>query len=405
MVKLSIVTQFYPPDYAATGQLIEELVTQLGRLGMQVQVLTGQPGYGQQKRSAPAVEAHAPLTVRRSRTSRLWPRQIRGRAVNGLLFCLRNGLRLLKPSRRGDVLLVTTEPPYLPFVAYLIYAIFRQPYVCLLYDLYPDVAVRLDVMGADHWLARAWDWLNCRTWRCASAIIVLSPTMKAQVARKCPEIADKIAVIHSWSDPRHIVPKAKADNPFARKHGLTDRFTVLYSGNMGRCHDVETILAAMRELRDDPVRFVFIGGGAKRPECEAAIVAEGLEANSLFLPFQDKDVLPDSLTACDLALVSVSAHMEGLVAPSKLYGILAAGRAVAAICQPECYLHELLATAGCGRAFVNGDGSQLAQFIRELAADPQLCARLGRNGRDYLKKNFTPERIAHQYAKVLTGYL
>ncbi len=404
MVKLSIITQFYPPDYAATGQLIEELVTQLALQGMQVQVLTGQPGYGQQRQLAPPVENNLPLTVRRSRTSRLWPHRIRGRAINGLLFCLRSALRLLRPSRRGDIILVTTEPPYLPFIAYLIHLLFRQPYVCLLYDLYPDVAVCLDVIPTNHWLVRLWDWLNCCTWNRASAIVTLSPTMKDRLTSKCPSIADKVAVIHSWSDPRHIVPKAKTDNPFACKHDLTDSFVVLYSGNMGRCHDIDTILAAMVELRNDPVRFVFIGGGAKRSACKAAVEAAGLEATSLFLPFQDKTVLPDSLTACDLALVSVSKRMEGLVAPSKLYGILAAGRAVAAICQPECYLHELLAAAQCGRAFTNGDSHQLALYIRELIADPDRCARLGRSGRDYLKKNFTPERIAHQYAKVLTEY-
>lgn len=404
MLKLSIATQFYPPDYAATGQLIEELVTQLTLQGMQVQVLTGQPGYGQQRQLAPALEANPPLTVRRSRTSRLWPHRIRGRAVNGLLFCLRTGLRLFKPSRRGDLLLVTTEPPYLPFIGYLIHLIFRQPYVCLIYDLYPDVAVELNVVTEQNWLVRFWDWLNRLVWTHAQAIVVLSSTMEARVARKCPAAADKIAIVHSWSDPCRIVPKAKAENPFARQHGLVDRFTVLYSGNMGRCHDVQTILAAMRELRDDPIRFVFIGGGAKRPECEAAVAAEGLGHNCLFLPFQEKATLPDSLTACDLALVSISASMEGLIAPSKLYGILAAGRAVAAICQTDSYLHELLVTADCGQGFENGDGVGLARFIRALAAKPERCAQLGRNGRNYLKKNFTPERIARQYAEVLTNH-
>lgn len=402
MVKVSIVTQFYPPDYAATGQLIEELARQLGSLGLDVQVLTGQPGYGQQRTLARPVEVAPPVTVRRSRTSRLWPQRIRGRAINGFLFCLRSGLRLLKPGRRGDVLMVTTEPPYLPCLGYLANLAFGIPYVCLLYDLYPDVAVELDVIPERHPLVRLWDWLNVQVWQQARGIIVLSSSMRDRVLAKCPDVADKISVVHSWSDPERIAPKPKAENPFARQHGLSDRFVVLYSGNMGRCHDMQTILEAARELRDEPYVFLFIGGGAKSRDCRETAAAWGLD-NCRFLPFQDKSVLPDSLTSGDLSLVSVDRGMEGLVAPSKLYGILAAGCPVAAICEPTSYLTELLDSAQCGATFANGDSGGLANYIRHLAANPALVEQLGRSGRDYLEQHFTPAIVAKQYAAVLTA--
>lgn len=404
MVKLSIITQFYPPDYAATGQLLEELAENLGLQGMQVQILTGQPGYGRGQATAPPVESKPPIWVRRSRTSRLWPQRIRGRAVNGFLFCIRSGLRLLKASYRGDIILLTTEPPYLPFLGYIAKLIFKIPYVCLIYDLYPDVAVRLNVLPAQHWLVSLWDGLNSRVWKQAQGIIVLSSSMKDRVVAKCPGIEGKISVIHSWSNPRHIVPKPKADNPFAHKYNLVERFTVLYSGNMGRCHDMQTILDTAKELGDDPIQFVFIGGGAKYQTCVETVEHWGL-SNCLFLPFQDKKTLPDSLTACDLSLVTISPEMEGLIAPSKLYGILAAGRPVAAICEPKSYLRQLIQDAQCGAAFDNGDSKGLANYIRYLAANPQKVNQLGRAGRDYLKTNFTPEIIAQKYAKVLTSHL
>lgn len=117
--KLSILTQFYPPDFAATGQLIEELAINLGRLGIDVQVFTGQPGYAFKKDSAPLKERSEKLLIRRSRSSRLCPARIRGKAINGLLFCLRSALHLLKNSGRGNILLVTTAPPFLPILGYL----------------------------------------------------------------------------------------------------------------------------------------------------------------------------------------------------------------------------------------------------------------------------------------------
>ncbi|GAB4303186.1 MAG: glycosyltransferase family 4 protein [Oscillatoriaceae cyanobacterium] len=399
-LELSIITQFYPPDYAATGQFIQELAYHLGCQGMKISIFTGQPGYAFQTEAAPKIEKAEPLRIQRSRTSRIWPHRIRGRAFNGLLFCLRTGLHLLKTCHRGDVLLLTTEPPYLPILGLFANLCFGLPYVCLLYDLYPDAAVELKVIPPKHWLVKLWDNINRLIWKRARSIIVLSSTMKDRVVAKCPEIKDKISVIHSWADPTWIKPLNKSHNWFAKQYNLNGKFTVLYSGNMGRCHDMDTIMAAAEELREEPVQFVFIGAGAKTKDCQEKAQQLGL-TNCLFLPYQDKEVIPYSLTACDLSLVSISKGLEGVIAPSKLYGILAAGRPVAAICEPHSYLRQLIADARCGVAVDNGDGHGLADWIRRLAREPELANRLGIAGRQYLKQHFTPEIIAGQYAQVL----
>lgn len=399
-IKLSIITQFFPPDYAATGQLIEELALQLGRQGLPVDIFTGQPGYAYNKESAPAIEHLEQVKIKRSRMTRIWSKRIRGKALNGLLFCLRSGVHLLRTRSRGDVLLLTTAPPFLPLLGYLVHKTFGLPYVCLLYDLYPDVAVELKVVSHEHWAVRLWDTVNRHVWRRAQKVIVLSSTMKDRVVAKCPEIKDKISVIHNWADPNQIVPIAKHQNWFAKAFNLVDTFTVLYSGNMGRCHDMETILAAAKLLKDQPIQFVFIGNGAKREGFRAQASQLGLH-NCQFLPYQDKQNLPYSLTACDLSLVSVSPGMEGLVAPSKLYAALAAGRPLAIICEPHSYLRTMLQESGCGEAFSNGDAEGLAAFIRRLAADSPLTKQMGQAGRRYLQSNFTPDLIAQQYSQVL----
>ncbi|MCL1468523.1 glycosyltransferase family 4 protein [Argonema galeatum] len=403
-VRLSIITQFYPPDYAATGQLIEELATQLRHYGLYVHIFTGQPGYAFQKETAPTIERKDKMLIRRSRTAQLWPRRIRGKAVNGLLFCLRSGFHLLKNCWRGDVLLLTTAPPFLPLLGYLANLCFGLPYVCLLYDLYPDVAVELQVVSVHNWLVRLWNLVNQQIWKNAKGVIVLSPSMKERIVAKCPEIADKVTVIHSWADPTRIVPIPKQNNWFAQKHNLVDKFTVLYSGNMGRCHDMETIIEVAKLLQDEPIQFVFIGDGAKRQACLEETIRLGLK-NCLFLPYQDKQKLPHSLTACDLSLVSISPGMEGLVAPSKLYGILAAGRPVGVICEERSYLRQLIEEAKCGATFRNEDATGLANFIRRLASDTQLGHQMGKAGRSYLKSNFTLEIIAQQYSEVLNQAL
>ncbi|MGA1284898.1 MAG: glycosyltransferase family 4 protein, partial [Prochlorothrix sp.] len=399
-VRLGILTQFYPPDYAATGQLIEELAQNLGELGLEVQIFTGQPGYAFNTATAPTAETQKQVRVRRSQTSRLWPHRIRGRAINGLLFTLRAIVRVMTPWRKFDILLITTEPPYLNVLGLLASKILGIPYICLMYDLYPDVAVALKVLSPRHWLVRFWTFLNRQIWQEAQALIVLSSTMRDRITDHCPQVASKIAIIHSWSDPTLIQPRAKTQNWFAQQHHLDRKFTVLYSGNMGRCHDVQTLLETVKELRHEPIQFVFIGSGAKYPQLQAAVAAVNL-TNCLFLPYQDKKVLPYSLTACDVALVSIEQGMEGLVVPSKLYGSLAAGRPIAAICEEHSYLREILNNGHCGQAFCNRDSLGLAQFLRYLSKNPSRAAEMGRNGFQYLKHYFTPQQIAYLYGHVI----
>jgi glycosyltransferase involved in cell wall biosynthesis len=404
LIKLTICTQFYPPDYAATGQLIEELAIQLESFGMHVRIFTGQPGYAFHKAFAPKIERSGNLIIERSQATRFWHSRIRGKGINGLLFFIRTILYFLRASNRKDLVLLTTAPPFLPIAGYVANRLFGLPYICLIYDLYPDIAVELKVVSRRHWITRLWNWLNQKVWQRAQQVIVLSSTMKERVQSQCPKIADKITVIHNWADPDWIVPIAKEDSWFACEYDLVKNFTVLYSGNMGRCHDIDTILEAARQLQKEPIKFVFIGDGAKLSTCIEQVNDLGLD-NCRFLPYQDKLTLPYSLTACDLSLVSVNPDMEGLVAPSKLYGILASGRPVAVICEPHSYLHKLIADAKCGAVFNNGDGKGLAKFIRLLASDRQLTEQMGNSGRSYLQANFTPEIIAKQYSQLIQQVL
>ncbi len=398
--KLLVVNQFFPPDFAPTGQLIYELVSYLGKKGASIKVFTGQPAYAFNNVHASASEKQHNVCIRRTRATQVSLHRIRGKALQGLLFTVRAVLHLLRNLKRDDILLLTTAPPFLPFIGYLLHLIKGSPYVCLIYDLYPDVAEELGVVSSENWLIKFWNTLNRWTWKNAEQVIVLSSSMKQRILQKQPRLAHKIAVISNWSDPNWIVPLEKSKNWFAQEHRLTEKFTVLYSGNMGRCHDIQTILDTACLLQDHPVQFVFIGGGPKYQVAQKTVQAWGLE-NCLFLPYQDKEVLPYSLTACDLTLVSVEAGMGGIVAPSKFYSLLATGRPVAVVCDSQCYLHDLVRKQQCGQTFDNNDSKNLAEFILHLASEPELARKMGKAGRHYLESQCTLDIIAHQYAQVL----
>ncbi|MEB3172421.1 MAG: glycosyltransferase family 4 protein [Cyanobacteriota bacterium] len=403
--RLTIVSQFFPPDFAATGQFIDDLSRRLVRQGLQILVLTGQPNYAFRDQHAPRISFDGHRCIRRTSVSRWWPSRIRGRVVNSVLFCMRSLLRLMRSARRGDLLLLTSEPAYLPLVGWVVHRLTRAPYVLLLYDLYPDIALSLGVLSPAHPVLRLWRaWQG---WALADAreVVVLSPTMAEQLRRSYPDLRTPVQVIPSWADPNRIRPLPRAGNPFVRRHGLDDAFTVLYAGNQGRCHDLDTLLDAARLLRQrSDIRFLIVGGGARHQQVRQRVHEEDLQRVTL-LPYQDQADLPAMLAAADLAVVSLLAVAEGQVAPSKLYGHLAAATPVAVICGPDSYLRREVEAAGCGAAFANGDAVCLAAFIERLVADPQLARRMGLASRRHLQRTATPELVVQRYSDLLARHL
>jgi glycosyltransferase involved in cell wall biosynthesis len=398
--KLKLITQFYPPDFAASGQLMNELACQLANQGLAVQVFTAQPGYAFAQEQAPKQEIQEQVEVIRSNFLRGFSRRWAGRTISSLAFCAHAIWHSCLSANRGDVILLTSEPPFLPLVGLILKWLFNIKFITLIYDLYPEVAVELGVLSQAHWLVTLWHQINRWVWHATDEIIVPCQTMHDRLVKHCPAIAHKITVIHNWTDPTLVQPIAKAENPFAQAQGLVDPFVVLYSGNMGRCHDMETILETAKVLRHESIVFLFIGDGAKRSWLETQVKQHQLE-NCRFLPYQSKADLPLSLTACDLSLVSIDRGMEGLVAPSKFYSALCTGRPVAVICESHSYLRPLVTQADCGITVQNGDAQGLARFIQAVAGDRKMAEQLGKNGHHFAKENFTPGRIAQKYYQII----
>ncbi|NUN65160.1 glycosyltransferase family 4 protein [Pseudanabaena biceps] len=398
---ISIITQFYPPDYAATGQFIYELAGALVEQGFDVSVFTGMPGYAFKQTEVKRQECENGVFVRRTGSVQLMSKRIRNKIFGSVLFLLRCVVKFRHKGMRGSHLVLTTAPPFLGLIGWFYNKIFHHTYSCIIYDIYPEVAVRLKVIAPDHWIVKFWEFVNRKVWERADSLIVLSEPMRELLIQKDKKLADKIHVIHSWADPKFIKPIAKSDNWFARQYDLTDCFVVLYSGNLGRCHDSKTILKCAQLLRDrTDIKFVFIGNGVGSQIIKCAI-ASGDLPNALQLPYQDKDVLPFSLTACDLSLVSILPNVGDTVAPSKMYGILAAGRPVVAICPKDSYLREIIDEGNCGNYFENGDAQGLADYICLLKANPDKQASLGRNARKLLELNYTVDKAVPKYIQAL----
>jgi glycosyltransferase involved in cell wall biosynthesis len=212
--------------------------------------------------------------------------------------------------------------------------------------------------------------------------------------------AGRFHVIHNWVDERFIHPLPKSQNWFVEEHGLQGKFVVLYSGNIGRSQNLETVIAAAERFQDRNAVFLFIGEGGKKAKLEALTRERGLQ-NVRFLPYQPREVLPFSLTCADVSLVALERGIEGLSMPSKLYAILASGRAVVALVENGYEVARIIENADCGKSVVPNDVEGLASALKSYYDDRDACARDGRKGREYLEAHFSRGRALQEYYDLL----
>jgi glycosyltransferase involved in cell wall biosynthesis len=277
-------------------------------------------------------------------------------------------------------------------------------YVLVVYDIYPDVMVRMGMIRQGGLIDRLLRRVSRAGLLGADCTITLGGEM-AEVLKGHLRPGDRaeIRVIHNWADTGVIAPSPRAGNPFALRHGLADKFVVMYSGAFGATHGVETIVEAAELCRDlDEVRFVLIGGGTQYEHIRDLVAKKSLP-NLLLLPFQPLEDLPHTLGAADCLVVTLGGDYAGLSVPSKTYYALAAGAAVLACCEPRAELARIVGEHECGLVCAPNDPAALAKAIRRLYAEPEACRAMGQRSRQAAMTHYDRKTQTAAYAKLLTN--
>ncbi|MFT3922617.1 MAG: glycosyltransferase family 4 protein [Myxococcales bacterium] len=398
-LKILVLSQHYWPEIAATAQLLSDLCADLVRAGHQVTVVCGKPSYRTTPGGAALRENHDGVEIQRVWTYAPQKRSIPRRLVHyGSYF----GGSLLEAMRgeRPDVCLVLSTPPLLLGVSgVLLDALRGVPFVYSVQDLYPDIAIHLGVIKEGSLATHAVERVASACYRAASELITLSSGMEERLAQKgLPR--SKLHVIPNWADTSAITESPR-DNAFAREHGLVGNFVVQYSGNLGLSQGLESVVDAAQLLAGHPVRFVFIGDGNAREGLQAQVRERKLE-NVVFMPPQPRERLSESLAACDIGLVPMKRGVGGDSVPSKLYGIMAAGRPVLASAEPTSEVARVLRAHGCGWLVAPESGEALAEgIVRALGTSPKERTRLGEAGRTACKVHYSRTAMTARYAEVL----
>lgn len=376
-MKVVFVNRFFHPDISATAQMLGDLAFDLAARGDDVTVIASRQLYQDPRARLSSLEDVAGVKVVRVRTTSFGRASLPGRVLDYATFYLSTFIALWRTARPGVTVVAKTDPPLVSVPAAAACRLRGARLVNWLQDLFPEVA---GAAGARVPMFRVLAWLRDRSLARAACNVAVGEQMAARLrARGVP--SGRIAVIPNWADGNAIQPLEHAANRLRRDWGLGEAFVAAYSGNMGRVHEFETILGAARRLRGEAgVRFVLIGDGRWRAWIEDEVRRERLES-VLLKPYQPRENLALSLGLADVHLVSLQPAMEGLVVPSKVYGIAAAGRPLVYIGDPGGEIGELVARHAIGVAVRAGDAEALARALLELRADAGRRRAMGARAR------------------------
>jgi len=377
-MRILLLNMYYPPDTSATAKMAATVVEALS-VRHDVTVLCGRPSYDPtERRPWRPWQTELAERVRILRVgSTDYPRfQMKQRVLNYLSYvALAIPRALFLPC---DVVLAMTDPPFEGIVGAVVALLKDKPYVYNIRDMYPDMAVGGAIVEPGL-LARIWERLHCWALRRATRAIVLGEDMRARIIAKGVDPA-RIEIVRDGADIlSEDAPQPARDVEVIRTIRGDFKFVLLHAGNLGFYGAWETLIAAVRNLEADGVGLVFVGEGAQRAHVEG--LARDAK-NVRFLPFFPSSKIPSVLAAPDAHVITVKRGLEGIVVPSKMYGILAAGKPIIAVAAEETDAAALGAKFGFAVSGDPDNPEKVAAVIRLLLMDTEKVQSMGRAARE-----------------------
>lgn len=373
-MRILLLNEYFPPDTSATAKMAAAVVNELARYH-QVTVVCGRPSYDPSQRHPFYFlrrERRDNVVVERVGSTTFARHRMRHRLMNYLSYVMLSVPRAL--FIRTDVVLAMTDPPFEGIVGAFVAWLKRRPFVYNIRDLYPEMAISGDIVRPARWL-EVWERLHRWALGRAVRVVVLGEDAEARIRAKRID-PGRIVVVRDGAERPSAIPAP--NHPLTREVRSGYPFVVLHAGNLGFYGAWDTIVKAAQSLNGDGIGFVFVGDGAMKPEIEAS--AKGCKAIR-FLPFRPPNEVPYVLAAGDLHLLTIRRGLEGVVVPSKLYPILAAGRPVLALASEESDAARIIRRSGCGVIADPDDPTSIASLVRELSRNPQQVAAMSARAR------------------------
>ena len=382
-MRIVILNQYYTPDEAATAQIAGDLGAHLAKAGHDVVAICCDRSYARPQHRYPRREVIDGVRVARVHTTAFGRGSRLGRITDYLGFLGGAAIQLMRT--RADVVVALTTPPMVAYVALLLRRFRKYRVVFWSMDVYPDIAFELGALRRSSLAGRFFARISRAILRSSDSVIALGDAMAERLRNLG---AHRVEVVHNWADESAILPASATDRLSRVAWNWTRRFVVLYSGNLGLAHEFDTVVAAAKRLAAEmpDVLFAFVGVGPRLKEVrESALDLANVE----FRDYVERSRLGDTLAAADIHLVTLRPEMVGLLVPSKIYGILAAGRPTIYVGPAAGEIHDILRDGRCGATVANGDVDAFVRAVRDYARDPRRRDDEGRNARAIFEARFT----------------
>jgi colanic acid biosynthesis glycosyl transferase WcaI len=386
-MRLLLLNQPFHPDVVASAQILKDLADDLVARGHHVTVVASASLYGQAGTTLPARETIDGIHVIRVGHNRFGKGHVTGRLLDFASYYLRAAVEAIGGDRYDAVVCLTT-PPYLVLLGLLVGRIRASRVVYWLMDVYPDVMVAHGMIRETGAMHLALQHLHRAAIDRTDATVVLGRCMRDRLLAQGAH-PERIHVVPVWSAALGSDVPAPEHNGFRRQWDVGDRLVVMYAGNFGLAHDVQTFLLAAKHLReDDRIRFAFVGGGLRKAEVDTFVHEHELR-NCIVEGYQPRERLAELLAAGDVHLVTMEPAMAGLVVPSKFYGVAAAGRPCIFIGPRSSEIARVITEWECGSVMSPGEVSTLVAELHRLAEDRNRLGPMGVRARAGVNRHAT----------------
>jgi colanic acid biosynthesis glycosyl transferase WcaI len=393
--RLWVISDIYYPEDVSTGYFMTRIAEGLAGAA-DVQVLCGRPAYAARHVRVARSEHRNGTTITRLGLFALPKDRLVLRALNVIGFTVAVTLYMLLHLRRGDRILNVTNPPVVPPLLAALAKWRGARFVLLVHDVFPETAVAAGLLSRNGWLFRVLAAVTNSAYKRASAIVVLGRDM-AKLASAKRGHESGIRIIENWADLEEITPLPAEHNPFLAERGWTENQIAQLSGNLGRTHDVEALACAARGMSPaSPWRFLFAGFGGKQGVAEDVA---GQSPNCDYLGRQPREHLNDLLAASTVHVIAFVPGMLGLSVPSRMYNVMAAGRPIIAMAEPETELAMTVEEEAIGWRVDPGDSEELIALLGRITLIE--CQEMGVRARAVAQRRFGYDDMIARFVSVL----
>lgn len=398
--KIIFINRFFYPDQSATSQILTDLLGNISdKVDADFHVVTSRSTYQNDAKLEP-YEKHNGVNIHRVWTTSFGRKKLAGRAVDYLSFYVSTFFKLLMLVSRNDIVIAKTDPPIISFFAYVVTRLKRAHLINWLQDLFPEVAGELGMIKKDSMLYRVLKNLKNKSLKAADMNVVIGDKMADFLVEQGVD-TDKITVIRNWSVNKNIEYVPKESNHLLKEWDLSGKFVICYSGNFGRAHEYEPIKNLVSDVINENVVFLFIGGGKYYDKLMSYVKAKGLK-HVIFKPYQDAEYLNYSLSVADIHIVSLNPALEGLIVPSKFYGVASLGIPVLFVGDKDGEIASVINKNNCGYIVDPSNYSLIKESVAQYIKSPQKLAGMACNISALYMRQYRPDISYAKWLEVLS---